>query len=239
MRGVFDDDKFEEPQPQRDAELTLGAGMLLLLFFGLVLVCGFCFAAGYAVGRRGAPPAPVGQQSAGNAQTPVPAGSSLPKPPATTQPTAVQASTSTTPPGDASPSGAVGVPPSTATNPPPDPPASNPAAAPSAHPQVRVAPDPAAKAPSAVPAPAAHPASAPATAPPAVPLMVQIAAVSHQEDADVLVGALRKHGYTVAARRDPADNLIHVRIGPFSNRDDANRWRTKLLNDGYNAMIQP
>ena len=69
--------------------------------------------------------------------------------------------------------------------------------------------------------------------------MVQIAAVSHQEDADVLVGALRKHGYTVAARRDPADSLIHVRIGPFSNRDDANRWRTKLLNDGYNAMIQP
>ena len=39
MRGVFDD-KFEEPEPQRDPELTLGAGMLLLLFFALVLVCG-------------------------------------------------------------------------------------------------------------------------------------------------------------------------------------------------------
>jgi cell division septation protein DedD len=69
--------------------------------------------------------------------------------------------------------------------------------------------------------------------------MVQIAAVSHQEDAEVLAGALRKRGYAVSTRRDSLDNLIHVRIGPFNNRDEANRWRLKLLNDGYNAMIQP
>jgi cell division septation protein DedD len=69
--------------------------------------------------------------------------------------------------------------------------------------------------------------------------MVQIAAVSHQEDADVLVGALRKRGYAVNAHRDPMDKLIHVRIGPFNSRDEANRWRMKLLDDGYNAMIQP
>ena len=69
--------------------------------------------------------------------------------------------------------------------------------------------------------------------------MVQIAAVSHQEDAEVLTGALRKRGYPVSARRDPADNLIHVRIGPFKTRDEASRWRLKLLDDGYNAMILP
>jgi cell division septation protein DedD len=69
--------------------------------------------------------------------------------------------------------------------------------------------------------------------------MVQIAAVSREEDAVVLAGALRKHGYAVSAWRDPADDLIHVRIGPFNDRDEANRWRLKLLNDGYNAMIQP
>jgi cell division septation protein DedD len=69
--------------------------------------------------------------------------------------------------------------------------------------------------------------------------MVQIAAVTDVEDADVLVGALRKHGYAVTARREPADNLIHVRIGPFSTREDALRWRQKLLNDGYNAIVQP
>jgi cell division septation protein DedD len=69
--------------------------------------------------------------------------------------------------------------------------------------------------------------------------MVQIAAVSQEEDAAVLVSALRKRGYAVVARRDAADGLIHVRIGPFSSRDEANRWRMKLLNDGYNAVMQP
>jgi len=70
-------------------------------------------------------------------------------------------------------------------------------------------------------------------------LMVQIAAVSHQEDADVLAGALRKRGYVVNVGRDRSDSLIHVRIGPFTSRDDANAARQKLLNDGYNASVQP
>jgi cell division septation protein DedD len=69
--------------------------------------------------------------------------------------------------------------------------------------------------------------------------MVQIAAISHKEDAQVLADALRKRGYAITARREPADNLIHVRIGPFNNRDEANRWRLKLLADGYNAIVQP
>ena len=70
-------------------------------------------------------------------------------------------------------------------------------------------------------------------------LMVQVAAVSNAEDADVLAGALRKRGYPATAHRDAADGMIHVRIGPFSTRDDANKWRMKLLNDGYNAIVQP
>lgn len=68
---------------------------------------------------------------------------------------------------------------------------------------------------------------------------VQIAAVSHVEDAEVLTNALRRRGYTVTPRREPADNLIHVRIGPFVTQDEAASWRMKLLNDGYNAIIQP
>ena len=52
-------------------------------------------------------------------------------------------------------------------------------------------------------------------------IMVQIASVSHAEDADVLVGALRKRGYAVTSRRDPADGLLHVEVGPFANRTDA------------------
>jgi len=75
--------------------------------------------------------------------------------------------------------------------------------------------------------------------PAALPLMVQIAATVHTEDADALVSALRKLGYPATARHEPADNLIYVRIGPFYSRDEANRWRMKLLDDGYKAMIQP
>jgi DedD protein len=69
--------------------------------------------------------------------------------------------------------------------------------------------------------------------------MVQIAAVSHVEDAQDLANALRKRGYAVVARREPIDDLIHVRIGPFTSRDEAEKWRLKLLNDGYNAIVQP
>jgi len=70
-------------------------------------------------------------------------------------------------------------------------------------------------------------------------LMVQIAAVANPEDAVVLGTALRKRGYAVTAQRDAADGLIHVRIGPFTSRDEANGWRLKLQNDGYNAIVQP
>jgi cell division septation protein DedD len=69
--------------------------------------------------------------------------------------------------------------------------------------------------------------------------MVQVAAVRNAEDAGVLTNALRRRGYPVNAQREPADGMIHVRVGPFNTRDEANRWRDKLLGDGYNAMVQP
>jgi DedD protein len=70
-------------------------------------------------------------------------------------------------------------------------------------------------------------------------LMVQIAVVARQEDADVLVGALRRRGFAAGVRREAADGQFHVRIGPFSNRNDAYATRQKLLGDGYNAVVQP
>jgi cell division septation protein DedD len=69
--------------------------------------------------------------------------------------------------------------------------------------------------------------------------MVQIATVSHQEDADVLVGALRKRGFEATVSRDAADGQLHVRIGPFASLSEANAMREKLTNDGYNAVVQP
>lgn len=69
-------------------------------------------------------------------------------------------------------------------------------------------------------------------------LMVQIATLAHEEDADVLVDALRRRGYAVAAHRDLADGMVHVRVGPFASRELANQWKQKLLNDGYNATVE-
>ena len=75
--------------------------------------------------------------------------------------------------------------------------------------------------------------------PPGSGVMVQIAAVSHVEDANVLMGALRKRGYEVTARREPDDNLIHVQVGPFATRAEAGTMSQRLLNDGYNAVVLP
>lgn len=68
--------------------------------------------------------------------------------------------------------------------------------------------------------------------------MVQIAAVTHQEDATILVSALKRHGYTVVVRNEPNDSLLHVQVGPFATRDQAKAMRARLLADGYNAILK-
>ena len=231
MRGVFDDEESEEARPRRDTELTLGLGSLLLIFLGLVVVCGLCFGLGYTLGgRHGAEPdVAAGQLPAASAQSPVEGHGSLSKPSATAQTVLAPPAQTAAPQSGTLQPGAAGPPQSAAPLQ-----TSGPAAASSAQTLVR----PALPAP-ASPVQVASASNAAPALPVAATLMVQIAAVSHLEDADVLVAALRKRGYAVSAQREPADNLIHVRIGPFNNRDEANRWRTRLLNDGYNAMIQP
>jgi cell division septation protein DedD len=230
MHGFFDED---EPQPverRRDTELTLGPVVLLGLFFVLVLLCGLFFGLGYSVGRHHSPDSSPPVQQAGT-DVSSPGTISSPKPSAAPQGasqspdrTVVSLSqsgeTGSNQAADAQTAGS----PSTGAH--------------SAQPVVKPAlpPQPNQFQP-APPQPApALPASA--NRAPAGALMVQIAAVSHPEDADVLVSALRKRGYAVSARRDPADGLLHVRMGPFNSRDEANRWRQKLLNDGYNAIVQ-
>jgi len=245
MRGYFDEDEPEPEQPRRDTELTLGAGAVLGLVLGLVLVCGLCFGVGYAVGHHAS-----ARSAAANAPIPAPdqeplqGNNAIPKPSAAEQTVvpAPQAGDSSTTPGAGTP--AAGANPTTAQ---PSPAASGEggpgqgAAGPGA--TAGTAPGAVRPAlPAANTAPAAQGGAAPnvhAALPAAAQLMVQIAAVAHAEDANVLVAALRKRGYSVTAAREPADGLIHVRIGPFTSRDEANRWRDKLLGDGYNAVVQP
>ena len=68
--------------------------------------------------------------------------------------------------------------------------------------------------------------------------MVQVAAVSHQEDADLLVTTLKRRNYAVAIHSEPQDKLLHVQVGPFSTKKDADAMRQRLQADGFNAIVK-
>ena len=262
MRGVFDDRELEEAAPRRDTELTLSSVTLLLIAFALVLLCGLCFGLGYSMGNRGSRDPSVAQAPAGDSRATTLADGARPKPSANAQAEAeVQliapvASVRASPvaPKEDSPSSSNS---SIGSDHPSGPGKSNATGQSSASSQSS------ASGQSSVPGQSSEPAQWVAVRPalgagvtpiqpglpatsavtpalvPAVSLMVQIAAVSQPEDADVLMSALRRKGYAVVTRRDPLDGLIHVRIGPFKTLDEAEKWRQKLLSDGYNAIVQP
>lgn len=73
---------------------------------------------------------------------------------------------------------------------------------------------------------------------PAGNFMVQIAAVSSQEIADIEVTALKRYGYEVAVRHEPQDQLLHIQIGPFATRKDAEAMRANVQSHGFNAIIK-
>jgi DedD protein len=263
MRGYFDNDEPEVEEPEEledrrhDTEVTLSTAAQLGIVFCLLLLCGLCFGLGYWVGHRGSPATPekaATQPTAPTAapdQEPLQGNGTLPKPSADAQvpPTHPPAeSDGTTPPADTNTNPAPTQPqPTPAATPLPHAPRSSPASAPTA-------PKPATPAPTrpSTPVRPAHPAEvnepqreqpAPAMRP-AYPsatsgYMVQIAAVLHAEDANVLVGALRRRGFAATAERMPSDGLVHVRIGPFATHEEASRMSARLLGDGYNAMVQP
>jgi DedD protein len=68
--------------------------------------------------------------------------------------------------------------------------------------------------------------------------MVQVAAVSKQEDAEILVTALHKKQYPVFIANVPGDALYHVQVGPFTDQKDADAMRQRLSADGYNAIVK-
>jgi cell division septation protein DedD len=207
---------------QTDRELTLSSTTLLMLFFGLVLLCGLFFGLGYTLGRRA--PQDAGTVVPESTQVNASIADARSKPSA-----AAQTSASANPaiPVSASPEEQPKLP----------------DAVPAEAPGSQLAAD--AKPTLATPEPTPAKQSAAAKAPPAAieapistVIMVQVAAVSDPADADVLVGALRKRGYTVTVRHEPTDKFMHVQIGPFSSRVDANAMRQKLQSDGYAAVLK-
>lgn len=200
---------------EQDREVTLGMASLLGIFLGLAVLCGVVFGVGYSMGKRFSPPP---QMSAA-----APSHSNV-----------KQASTPQEIP-------AANVEPSSAS-------ADETDQAPVPTPQPTVQPAVAtlthsAKKPSAqtVAEAAAPPASGlqANAVPAATGMMVQIAAVSRQEDAQILVSALRQRGYEVNIRREPQDRLLHVQVGPFATRSAAKAMQARLLASGYNAIIKP
>jgi DedD protein len=226
MRGVFDERELERAEAQSETELTLGSTTLLLIAFGLALLCGLCFGLGYRAGHRGEQPS-VASLPSPDVSASLDTNNGRPKPSAEAEPQPAITSTDTEPDDQGSSPSPVSVPTE-----------QNADSSPSATDSTEVKPALHAvitNSPTGLPA-----ASAVARAlPSAGSIMVQIAAVSAPEDAEVLMSALRKHGYAVGARREPLDGLIHVRIGPFKSSDEAEKSRQKLLSDGYNAIVQP
>ena len=240
MRTVFEEEDEAAPLERDhapDRELTISSTTLLAIFFGLVLICGLFFGLGYTLGRRSpadaslqaTAAAPAGDiQSASTTSKP----SAASQPPVTAAPADPQitdAAASTDSPNESTPAKS----PEAATTSP----AQNPVQ--TATPVVKPA-LPLLTQSAATPSPSTNATASTAAAPAGVPagIMVQIAAISNPADADVLVSALQKRGYSVTVRRAPTDSLIHVQVGPFSTRADAIAMRQKLLSDGYNAILK-
>ncbi len=93
--------------------------------------------------------------------------------------------------------------------------------------------------PTSAPAPAPA-ASAPAPETPhASTYVVQVAAVSKKEDAEALVGALRKKNYPVfLAGNTPGDSLMRVQVGPFNDIKEAEAMRSRLAGEGYSPIVK-
>jgi DedD protein len=237
MRSLLDTEEEEEESTAR--EITLSTASLLGIFFGLVLICGVFFGFGYSLGRgteQGAQAASLRTGPPGSASESDDATTAANQPPAAP---AAQAQDHEPAKADV-PVVVRHAKPDDAED------ASGEDAAP-AQPK-RVSQALVAAESAAQPKPSARIATPATVAAPPAPIatpapgngkpMVQIAAVARQEDADVLVSALRQRGYGVVVRSEPQDKLLHVQVGPFADRTQATAIKQKLLSDGYNAIIK-
>jgi DedD protein len=203
------DDK-ETEQQVRDTEITLSTGKLLGIFFALAIVCGVFFTMGYLLGKSTS----AGGRTEIVASVPS-SGSGAGKPAAGNK--TPETTTQTCPPG--SPNCAPATNPADTTKPPEQP---------------------------ASQAVGSKPPDQSGTTSGSTEVkngaggsyMVQVAAVSKQEDAEILKNALQKKQYPVFIANSAGDPLFHVQVGPFSEKKDADAMRARLAGDGYNAIVK-
>ena len=209
----------DEAASHGDREISLGPGTMLGIFFALAIVCGAFFGLGYSMGRH----------SGQNAPAAVIMSNTSPAVTAGVKPAAGSAS-SRPAPAD------------TVPDEPPPPPVTQSKASPAdgaiAGDKISAKSAPAPLAPVAVAPAAPTPAGAlPAIAPNGT-FMVQVAAVSSKDIADIELAALKRFNYPVLVRHEPQDQLLHIQIGPFATKKDADAMRQNVLSHGFNAIVK-
>ena len=234
-----------------DSDITLGPGKLLGLFFMLVAVCGVFFAIGYSLGKTSAREQAINDRTSLNASLAAPA---VPESSAA-KPSAVVAGRADAQPVSSEDSSAAKSGPDMTFysavkkdehgSQPADPAvASSAGKTPQKAQTVETASVKTAaplEANAAKPVPEVKADAKAAVAPVAGgAFVVQIAAVSREEDAAALAGALRKKSYSVFVVNNPAihDKLYHVQVGPFATLQDAEAMRLKLTGEGYNPIVK-
>lgn len=199
----------DEEDLKRERELTLSTGVILGIFLALVVLCGAFFGLGYKMGTRA--PVPLGTAASSDGSQPSTGLFSGFKP-AAGSPMAAPPASGSQPmvPRSGSGGGPRGGTAAGSTQP---------------------VDAPAERATTPAPTPAQQPAAT-------GNFVVQVAAVSHEEDAQLLVSALRAKGYPVNALAEPGDKLFHIQVGPFTNMKDATATKQRLLADGYQPIIK-
>jgi cell division septation protein DedD len=199
----------------QDTEITLGTGKMLVLFFGLVALCGLFFGLGFSLGRSSTRPGLAGLDSTQTANGPGGRTSAV----KSTSPNTPQSGEGLTfykaveqkDPNAQLPANGT----------------SKDAAAATSATTSKDSADNQSGAPD------------PATALAASSYFVQVAAVSKQDDAQALVDALKKKQYAAFTSNGSAnDKFFHVQVGPFNDLKDAEATRAKLISDGYNPILK-
>jgi cell division septation protein DedD len=226
-----------------DREITLGLGRMLGLFFVLVAICGVFLSIGYSLGKSTAREQALNDEpSQVLAAAPPSASESAGKPsaaiaskadavqPAQEQATApnlqnnltfykaVQQNGASMPAPAKESISAAPVPTETVAA----------VSAPNAPPVKETAKQ------GATPVSSTTPVTGPGT------IVVQIAAITREDDAVALAGALRKKDYNVIVVKNPAinDKFYHVQVGPFTTLKDADAMKARLVAEGYNPILK-
>ncbi|HEY7402810.1 MAG TPA: SPOR domain-containing protein [Candidatus Angelobacter sp.] len=200
--------------PVQDREITLSTGKLLGIFFALAIVCGVFFTMGYLLGKSNT----AGGRTEITGAVPT-GGSSTGKPSAANK--TPETITQTCPPGSSD--------------------CAQTQAASSSAPAGKTSDQQTSNSQTANKASDQSNASSAGTEikPGAGgSFMVQVAAFTKQEDADITKTALQKKQYPAFVASSAGDPLFHVQVGPFTDRKDADAMRTRLVGEGYNAIVK-